>query len=378
MADSGSKSEPTRPRQVSNDKYLIPVACKTLDILEAFHSPQELLTLEQVIARTGIAHTTAFRILHTLVSRNYLLVAGPGKRYRLNQVRRRAKLGFATLTSQTSFANNVTESLKRAARDAGLELVLFNNERSGEVAVKNAQSMVSSGVDVAIEFQRHEQFAPVIADIFTVANIPTVAVLIPQPGAIYFGVNNYRAGLTAGQALADHAIQHWKKRINLLLLLDLPAGGPVLQSRMTGVLRGLEERLGPIPASKIMRVDGKGTQRESAAAVRDALSDIGDANRILVSAVNDESALGALEVIRELGFGDVSAIVGHGGSSEVWPEIADASSPFIGTTYFFPEQYGQGLVNLAMRIMRGESVPPYNYVPHELVHAGNLQAFVRH
>ena len=57
MASSGSERKPA-----ARDKYLMPVACKTLDVLEACHSPRVPLSLEQIIARTRIAHTKAFRI----------------------------------------------------------------------------------------------------------------------------------------------------------------------------------------------------------------------------------------------------------------------------------------------------------------------------
>jgi len=34
---------------------------------------------------------------------------------------------------------------------------------------------------------------------FAEARIPTMAIDIPQPGAVYYGVDNYRAGLMAGR-----------------------------------------------------------------------------------------------------------------------------------------------------------------------------------
>jgi ribose transport system substrate-binding protein len=61
-----------KTKRRSIEKYLVPVVSRALDVLEAFRGPQETLTLHDITERTGVAHTTAFRILFTLVHRNYL------------------------------------------------------------------------------------------------------------------------------------------------------------------------------------------------------------------------------------------------------------------------------------------------------------------
>ncbi len=343
-------------------RYTIPVLAKSLDVLECFRTVREELTLEQIVRRTGAARTTVFRILSTLVQRGYLAYL-PGKRYRLNTFRKRPKIGFATLTQRTTFAVAIAGGFARAADCAGFEVLLHDNDRDPQRALANAREMVSEGVDVAVEFQRHHQVAPMIADIFAAAGIPSIAILIPQPNAVYFGVDNYRAGVDAGRALADHAVKKWKGKFDLLVLLDIAQGGAVLQSRMTGVQRGIEERLGA--AKRVERLDGKGTQEDSARLTAAALRRNAGAKRILISAASDESALGARDAVRAAGLDAGTAIMGHGGCEEIWGEIEDAASPVIGTVEFFPERYGKGLVELILKLLRGEQVPPANYMPHE-------------
>lgn len=346
-------------------RYFVAMASKTLDVLEAFHGPQEELTLEQVTARTGIAHTTALRLLYTLTHRRYLTQVG--KRYRLNSVRRKVKVGFGALTAKLAFAAAVTESLKRAAADAGMELIVLDNRRHADTAVENARALVAAQVDVAIEFQRHESVAPVIADLFAGAGIPTVAVHIPQPGAIYFGVDNYRAGWTAGEALARHAAQRWQGKPDLLVLLDIPQGGLALQSRMMGVRKGVEDTLSALPHARVARVDGGGSREEGRRATATVLARHPAARRILISAASDEGALGALEAVREADRQDSVAIVGHEGTGEALEEIARPGSPYLGTVAFFPERYGQGLVGLVLRMLNGEAVAPVQHTEHQFI-----------
>jgi ribose transport system substrate-binding protein len=355
-------------------KYYVPIASRTLDVLEAFRSPQDELTLEQIRMRTGVAHTTAFRILYTLVHRRYLTQTG--KRYRLNPVRRKIKIGFGTLSADLPFAVTITQSLRVAANAAGMELIVKDNQRDPQIAIENAHDLVSEGVDVAIEFQRHEHSAPVIADIFATAGIPTIAVHIPQPGAVYFGADNYRAGWTAGVALAEFAKTQWHHAADLLVLLDIPQGGMALQSRMTGVLRGLESVAGPFPAEHVVRVDGRGTREASKKITEEILQERPQVQRLFVGAASDESALGAVDALREAGLAGNSAVVGHDGEYDAVREVLQPASPFIGTVAFFPERYGRGLVSLVLRLLKGEPIAPFHYIEHELIDRQNAAVYL--
>lgn len=358
----------------ASEKYFVPVTAKTLDVLEAFHSAEEELTLKEVIERTGIPHTTAFRILFTLARRGYL--AQREKKYRLMQVRQKLKVGYAALSERVAISVAIAKSLKEAVAEAAAELVLLNNDESPRLAIETARRLVEARVDVAIEFQNDVQVAPVIADIFATARVPTIAVHIPQPGAVYFGPDNYRAGWTAGVALANHAATHWRRRFDLLLLLDIPKGGPTLQSRMTGVLGGLEHILGPVPRGKVVRMDGAGNREVSREVTLSAIRRRRSARMILASATSDESALGAFDALCELGLAETSAVIGHDGTQEAFALIASNRSSFIGTVAFFPERYGHGLMQVVRRLLRGEQVPPAVYVQHELVWHSNVRRFL--
>ena len=353
------------PKRRAVEKYLVPVTAKTLNILEAFRSPDDELTLQQVIEASGVPHTTAYRILFTLVHRNYL--RQNGKKYRLAQARRKTRIGFATLSGKDRIASAVTVGLEEAAKQAGMEIVVLDNRLSPEVAVENARELVRQWVDVAIEFQRFGQVAPLIAEMFAAAGIPTISILTPQPGSIYFGVDNYRAGWTAGLALAEHAALHWGKKFDLVLLLDIPEGGPLIQSRMTGVHQGLDHALGPIAKDRLIRIPGGGDRDESHEATLRVLQERPKIRRILISASSDDGAMGALSAVQEMDRAEGSAIIGHGGFDEVWPLIAKRGSPYVGTIAFFPERYGRGLVDCVVRLLRGEQVPPAIHMPHHLI-----------
>ena len=357
----------------SADRYIVPVAAKTLDILEAFRSPDDDLTLQEVIDKTGVAHATAFRILYTLVHRGYL--TRHQNRYRLPKVRQKPKIGYAILSDDVAISVAVGESLRKAAAAAGMEVLILNNEETPENAIKNAHRFAAEKVSVVIEFQNDSEVAPVIADILATAGIPAIALHIPQPGAVYFGPDNYRAGWTAGTALAEHAISRWRGRFDRVLLMDIQHGGPTLRSRMTGVLAGLENAMGPAASDKVIRLSSGKTREKSRQVVAASLAEQAKAQRIMISAVSDDNALAALEAVREMGLRRNCVIVGHDGSEEALEAIAEPGSPFIGTVAFFPEQYGRQLTDLTTRMLRGDAVPPAVYIPHQLITARNVRQF---
>ena len=347
------------------DKYLVPIIARTIELLDCFGATSESMTLEEVVRRTGIPHTTAFRILHTLVLRDYLTQTG--RQFRLNRMRRRLRFGFANLSKHISLAVEIQASLEKGKAAAGIVLVVWDNDLNADTEVRSAEEMAESKVDLAIEFQLYEHVAPVISDILSRSEIPLISLMNPHHGTVYFGVNNYRAGFSAGLALADYAMRHWKSEIDTLLLLESPRAGRTIQSRLVGAVQGVQERLGPLPEKTVLHLDGGGDKATSLAATASALKQSRSKKRVLVVGINDESAMGAVEAARQGGHSADVAVVGHGGSAEIMNIAANPDSPCIGTVFFHAARYGTDLLNFALPIVRGRSAPVVHYVPHEFL-----------
>ena len=77
--------------------------------------------------------------------------------------------------------------------------------------------------------------------------------------------------------------------------------------------------------------------------------------------------MGAVQALKASRLRDSSAVVGHDGDPEAIREIAGGNSPYLGTVAFFPERYGRALVELLLRMQRGEAIGTAHYVKHALV-----------
>jgi ribose transport system substrate-binding protein len=86
-----------------------------------------------------------------------------------------------------------------------------------------------------------------------------------------------------------------------------------------------------------------------------------------VAAATDSSALGVLDAVREAGLEENFAIVGQDCIPEVMEEMRRGASAIVGSISHEPETYGPRLIQLGIAILRGYTVPPYNYVHHRSV-----------
>jgi ribose transport system substrate-binding protein len=353
--------------------YLIPILSKALDILELLEAENKPLTLETIFQRSQISKTSIYRILKTFVHRGYVAQTPDGS-YRLVSRPKKMRFGFAGESAEMPFSEAVSSSLRSAAVASGVELIVRDNRYDAETALKNAKEFVTEGVDLVIEFQIEERIAPLIAHTITRASIPLIAVDIPHPSAVYFGVDNFQVGYEAGELLAHHALLQWKGKVDWVLGLDVAEAGTFVQSRISGAFEGVRSQLPSLPPRAYVRLDGRGMRQTSAQVIAEFFRHRGRADRVLIVAATDTSALGALQITREMKREKYTAIVGQDCIPEVVEELRQNRGPLIGSVSHEAHTYGPRLIQLGVTLLRGHTVPPYNYVQHRLVTQGKVPA----
>jgi ribose transport system substrate-binding protein len=354
------------PRAKIKRLYLIPILSKALDVLELLEQSHIPVTLEDVYQKTHFSKTSVYRILKTLVHRGYVAQAQNGL-YRLVSRPRRLRFGFAAQSAEMPFSVAVTQSVTAAAAASGVELLMLDNRYDPGIAIQNAHEFVAKRVDLAIEFQTEEAVAPRVAHIYKRADIPLVAIDVPHPNATYFGVDNFEVGFEAGSLLAQHALRKWKSKVDWVLGVGFAEAGSFVQNRITGAFDGIRDRLKEIPADRFIQIEGRGMRQPSQLATADFLRDRTKGEHILVAAATDSSALGVLEAARQAGREADFAIVGQDCIPEVLEEMRSGTSAIIGSISHEVETYGPRLIQLGIALLRGYTVPPYNYVRHKTV-----------
>jgi len=286
------------------------------------------------------------------------------------------KIGFANLSEQMPFAVDVRRGLEQAANDTSqVDLIVADNRLNGEIALKVADYLIAEEVDLAIEYQIDDKKGNLIIDKFHQANIPVIAVDIPMIGATFFGANNYRAGHLAGVALGNWIAETWNGSLDRLIILEEPRAGDLPATRIQGQLDGLQEIVGKLSQSKVRYLDSGNRSDVSEAHMLEALESLPDEHKLAVISFNDDAALGALAAARKLGRETDVVIVGQGADRLVRKEIRRSDSRIIGSTAYWPGKYGEKLINVALRILRGEPVPPAVYNQHIFITRDNIDEY---
>ena len=346
--------------------YLIPILSKALDVLELLENNHAPMTLEDVYQKTHISKTSVYRILKTLVHRGYVAMGQNGQ-YRLVSRPRRLLFGFAVQSAEMPFSVAVAQSVTEAAAAAGVELLMLDNRYDPDVAVQNAVELVGKRVDLVIEFQVEEAAAPRVAHIFKQADIPLIAIDVPHPNATYFGVDNFEAGFEAGAILAQYSLRKWKGAVDWVVGVGFSEAGSFVQSRIAGAFDGIRERFPAISADCFVQIEGRGMRVASQKAAAEFLQGKATGQRFLVACATDSSALGVLDAVRAVGREQEFAIVGQDCIPEALDEMRTGTSAFIGSISHEVENYGPRLIQLGIALLRGNIVPPYNYVGHKVV-----------
>jgi ribose transport system substrate-binding protein len=356
-----------------HSRYIVKSIVHASAILGAFQSPGEVLRLRDIVSRSGLKKVMCFRLLYTMHECGLLEKVGENQ-YRVSLPlggHRRFRIGYADQDRSSSFSQQVFDGLVRACQKAQMELIMVDNRRCPKAAVRNAERLIREHVDLAVEFQIDESAAPMVASKFQNAGIPLIAVDIPHPGATYFGADNNLAGLLGGRCLGHYATQQWQGSVDEILLLEIARAGPLVRTRVDGILDGVKEVFLAAEKCRVFRLDAKGEFRASLECLRKHLRD-STGKHILVGAANDPSALGALRAFQECGRSANCAVVGQNAEPEARSEMRETGTRLVGSVAYFPERYGDAIVRIATDVLLGKNVSPAAFTTHQLVTPENV------
>ena len=368
-----NKKTPSEARSArSGDDYVIMSVKRACDVLNCFDSERELLRLDEITTRTQLPRPTAFRLLCTLVACGMLEKREKNVYARASRRNpgKLTALGMRERASSSLFTPRIWR-VRRCAYKAGVELVLLDNQYSASKALRNAQRFVDEKVDLVIEFQAHMEAASQVASIVCGAGIPLIPIEIPHPGAYFYGANNYKAGSIGGHYLAQSCLKMWGGKFDELLLLGLPMAGQIPQGRMAGMLAAVRDLLPKFDDRRVISLNGHGQYERTLEVVRKHLRN-SKPQRVLIGGINDPSTLGAFRAYEEAGRAANCLVVGQNASIEARREMRRPGSRFVGSVAYFPENYGQAVLEFAFDILRGIEVPPAMFVKHQLITAENV------
>ena len=364
------------------DGYIVESVARACELLAAFHYEGESLHLKDLVERTGLSYATAFRILYTLQQGGLVERVGD-KAYRCNirpSRSRKYRIGFAFAAHSPGFVQEWSDSIVHVAADEGVELIVLEHGHDDATPLKNAALLIKERVDLAIDYQFVEPVASATASKFVDADIPVIAMGTPRPRTLYYGPNNYVAGVMGGRHLGRWAKRNWQGKADELVLVQTCMESPVTRMRIEGFEVGVRQVLPDLDASRIVRLQSNTLFAHGLEfsygleSVRKHLRRSGG-RRVLLGADWDHAGLGALRALEEAGRSEDSAIVTLGGTPEGRVELRRPGTRLVGDVAFFLDRYGRDVIGLALDVLAKKSVPPAAFAKHVVLTSTNVHHY---
>ncbi len=291
------------------------------------------------------------------------------------------RLGFASIYGTQPFCISLEHGLIKQAMLAGFnedDLLLLDNQYNTDVGLKNAELIVTEKPDIFIEHQADIKINSMIADLFSDANLPIIAVDTPVPGSPFMGCNDWQVAIMGGRHMAGVIQQRWGgwDAVDRIILLQTPVGGEMTMLRSEGFATALAQTFGDDVEQKIVRVDGGvGAAEQAKTAMDQVLTQYPNAKKIAVTSLNEETMSGAIVALQNAGRWNRQDIiiitlgVDNLGKLQIRKGLSDAG------VAFFPERYGEYLIPAACAIMKGAPVPSHMYVENVIITKKNIDEF---
>ena len=244
--------------------------------------------------------------------------------------------------------------------------MVADNRLDGATALANAESFITRDVDLVIEFQTDAAFGATLMQKVDEAGIPVIAIDIPMGDALFFGVNNPRAGFMNGSYLAQAAVAEFgmdRVMEGYFIEGELPQSGPIPAMRTGGQVAGFLPSVPGFPEDHVLTFDSKNTLEESFTQTSNLLGRIPEGAVVMGTALNDQATTGILRAAQQDGREDV-VVVGLGADEK---ETLATEGDVVAAVGSFPERYVNSLVPMALATIAGVDLPDAVLINHVMV-----------
>jgi ribose transport system substrate-binding protein len=283
-------------------------------------------------------------------------------------------LAFGDGQASIPFSAAINKTMYPLAKQMGFSVKYCDMNLEATKAITCARQLTSgSHPQVGIIENWQSGVAAQMMKIYDAARVPVVNVDLPHPNGVYFGVDSFSSGVTAGRAAGQFAKRQWNCKDVWIYLGENPSEGQTVNLRMVGFADGIQSVCGRVPAGHIehMTLD-QGSVDQAVTKTTDWLTANPGARHILGSGVDQTEP------------GMAKAFVQTGRDGWVLQQACDTnavatlkSGPtskthWIGCVAYRPDQYAKWFLSLAADIVNKKPVPnevhyPLKFYNHDTI-----------
>ncbi len=289
-------------------------------------------------------------------------------------------IGYNAYGDTVDFSKNLTSGLEAAADEIGATLLKADTGGDPVKALSNAKTFITQGADVIIDSSWVVSACEAVAKECEANDIPCIIsdIYVDVDSAYYMGVDNENVGLVTGEAVADYAFANWDGEIDQVLISYIEAFGEGVKPRVSGVPVAVNAAGIDLPDENVTYVDPGSSDATVAGKQQatDFLTAHPDDHHIVFVGANDQMAAGLLAGVETSNREDDCIVVSVGCDSTAQANLHNESAnAWIGSTAFFPEKYGEILIQMTQDILAGKDVDKAQFIENVFITHDNIDQY---
>jgi len=263
------------------------------------------------------------------------------------------KLGYLSYGELVPYVKQISDGIRAQAATAGVDLVTCDANVDLAKVDGCMKQLTDAGIKGLIQFQGLLKLpSAVCAEVPT--GMPVLAVEIAEDpcAATLVAADDLRAGQVAGAAVGAWVKAHWACTYDAYVSLESAVVPDRSRLRMEGYRQGFATAC-PITNEQVGgSADRQDTARDAVATLLESLP---GKSRIVVVAMNDDGALGALDAAKAAGRETDVWVSGQGAEARV-RDLIRTNEHYLGDAAYFPERFGATIVPAMLDLVAGKPV----------------------
>lgn len=288
-----------------------------------------------------------------------------------NKSEEKYTIGYAPATLNNAFWLAVKDGVQKAIDESGSDVELVDIDANGDQSLMNdgISNLISSGIDALLCAPADSTAVTSALEELDQADIPVVNFDTPVDKKdlvnTIIASDNENAGYVVGKDAAEK-IEDGAK----ILVLHSPRASACVQ-RYDGFIKALDESGKKYELVNVL--DGEGDQETSLGLAADAI--VADPDLSVIFAVNDPSAMGAVNAIQQASVKLEKDILVYGVDGNPDAKKMIKNGDMEGTGAQSPETMGYESMKAAFAILEGKSVEKEKVVDTFLIDKSNVEEY---
>jgi ribose transport system substrate-binding protein len=285
-------------------------------------------------------------------------------------------IGFNNGSTTVDFLRQVGESMKRAADKAGVKLIVAESNFDVEKILPNVDNLLLQGAQILVDFNVNAQVGGSLVDYCGKKGVKVIGIDVSYTGATgdqgwFFGANNQMAGEVAGAGLAKAIKANWSSQVDTLLLFFNSENGDLVKKRLSGMYDGMKAAGITLAADKVQFIDMGGGGSDTTLVANQKMTDWLTAHptlhHIAVGTVNTETGQGVFSAVQSANRDKDVLLATNNNGKQTLAAFALGQNCWLGGTAYYPTQYGDYIIPLAIDIINGKNPAKIQTMKHEFL-----------